>query len=243
MKKLLVGLSLIFISTIAHGDTFNQYWYNESDLYAQTSCQTGGDINLPATAPTKYGYDFIGWEKLPYTPLQYIESTGTQWIDTGVIPTLDMRIKYVFSGFNFTSNENRILWGSRTSGTYQTSTNQFYAGCSEGYAGCWYYSATQQKHLGDFSSGTRYTYDVTNDSNVTDSVQSIYLFALNNNGTAVPNPDWRLYSLKIYSASGAMIRDFIPVLSPGGAPCMLDKVSGQFFYNQGTGDFIAGPVL
>ena len=34
-----------------------------------------------------------------------------------------------------------------------------------------------------------------------------------------------------------------PVLDKNGIPCMYDKVTDQFFYNQGTGQFIAGPVV
>ena len=40
-----------------------------------------------------------------------------------------------------------------------------------------------------------------------------------------------------------LVRDFIPVLDSNGTPCMLDKVEGKFYYNQGTGQFIAGPAI
>jgi hypothetical protein len=36
--------------------------------------------------------------------------------------------------------------------------------------------------------------------------------------------------------------DLIPVIDKDGVACMYDKVSGEFFYNQGTGDFIAGNI-
>ena len=34
-----------------------------------------------------------------------------------------------------------------------------------------------------------------------------------------------------------------PVLDKNGTPCMYDNVTDQFFYNAGTGQFIAGPVI
>ena len=52
----------------------------------------------------------------------------------------------------------------------------------------------------------------------------------------------RIYSFKIYD-NGTLIRDMIPVKDLSGIACMYDKVSGQFFYNAGTGDFIAGPEI
>ena len=34
--------------------------------------------------------------------------------------------------------------------------------------------------------------------------------------------------------------DLIPVLDKNNIPCMFDKVTKQFFYNQGTGQFLYG---
>ena len=52
----------------------------------------------------------------------------------------------------------------------------------------------------------------------------------------------RMYNFKIYD-NDVLVRDMIPVLDPTGTPCMYDKVEGKFYYNSGTGDFIAGPVI
>ena len=72
MKKFLLFISAIFMCVICRADTFTQYWYVEDNTPIQTSCTTGGDIILP-TPPTKYGYDFIGWEKLPLQRIEYLE--------------------------------------------------------------------------------------------------------------------------------------------------------------------------
>lgn len=50
-----------------------------------------------------------------------------------------------------------------------------------------------------------------------------------------------MYYFKI-SESGNLIRDFIPVLDLSGRPAMYDVVSGQLFYNQGTGEFTWGEL-
>lgn len=69
---------------------------------------------------------------------------------------------------------------------------------------------------------------------------SIYLFSTNNGGTYVNavNVGLKIFSAKIYS-NDVLVRDFIPV-RVGVVGYMFDKVSGQLFGNQGTGNFILG---
>ena len=47
---------------------------------------------------------------------------------------------------------------------------------------------------------------------------------------------WRVFYCKMY-IEGQLVRNFIPCLDPRGAPCMFDAVSKTTFYNAGTGDF------
>ena len=64
MKRLLV-LFGILISTVCYADTETTNWYVNGELYDTTSCQSGGNINVP-TAPSKRGYTFQGWEPAIY---------------------------------------------------------------------------------------------------------------------------------------------------------------------------------
>ena len=43
-----------------------------------------------------------------------------------------------------------------------------------------------------------------------------------------------------HKRNGEFLLDMIPVLDRNNIACMYDKVSGEFFYNQGTGNFIVG---
>lgn len=52
----------------------------------------------------------------------------------------------------------------------------------------------------------------------------------------------RIYNAAI-SQGTAIESNFIPALDPTGVPCMFDKVSKQPFYNDGTGAFIVGMTL
>jgi hypothetical protein len=37
-----------------------------------------------------------------------------------------------------------------------------------------------------------------------------------------------------------VVRDYIPALDENGVACMFEAISGEFVYNDGTGDFLAG---
>ena len=47
---------------------------------------------------------------------------------------------------------------------------------------------------------------------------------------------------KIYE-NDTLIQDFIPVVDNNGVACLYDNVSGQMFYNEGSGEFIKGPKI
>ena len=49
---------------------------------------------------------------------------------------------------------------------------------------------------------------------------------------------WRIYYAKFTDKqTGQLVGDFIPVLDSNGTPCMYDRVTQQYFYNQGSGTF------
>ena len=46
----------------------------------------------------------------------------------------------------------------------------------------------------------------------------------------------------VIMTKGNLVRNFIPVLDLSGRPAMYDEVSGNLFYNQGTGEFTWGEL-
>ena len=52
----------------------------------------------------------------------------------------------------------------------------------------------------------------------------------------------RIYFCKITN-SGELVRDFVPAKNASDVVGMYDMVSGQFFTNEGTGTFVAGPDM
>ena len=91
--------------------------------------------------------------------------------------------------------------------------------------------------------GTTYT------SNFTGGVNGnhCYIFALDyeNWSKEGERSGVDLYETILYGVDQITpIRDFIPVIEKEtGVVCLYDKITQQFYYNLGTGSFIAGPEI
>lgn len=202
---------------------------------------------------------FLYGEKptLPYkTELEYLESTGTQWIDTGIIGTtqnsgVDVAWEFsntdanmcVFSSRNAqTSNTFTLFWLKTASnrmrfdavgqkyftGAVNTVPNQIYRLEYLSEEGA---NAT----LTNMTSGESQTLEIGKLS--TFSTNPLYLFSSIDMGVVSSNI--KMYFFKWYEGA-TLVRDLIPVLDFNDTPCMYDKVSGEFLYNQGTGEFLYG---
>ena len=127
MKKLLVFGFVMFICTLANAHTIE--WYVDNTPYQTTTCSSGDNINQP-TPPAKYGYTFRRWGHR-YIELEYIESTGTQYIDTGlVVPTnykWELRL-------NTRGSNTAPYWGYANNNVYYNATS-FYSLGANGTSG------------------------------------------------------------------------------------------------------------
>ena len=195
---------------------------------------------------------------MPYARrIQYLASTGTQYIDTGVKPDYaggdTVSIRFMAATVPGTSAYQ--VFGSRDTAT-RNGFNFFvdgrvvphirYVSCDNaGYTIGGYNSVP-------FSYGDILTVDV-NDSTVslagpdysdTQSVYRsvtsdypVYLFCLSLAGTAMDNyPGMRLYDWKYYR-NGTLAQHLIPVLDKSGVPCLYDTVTHTLKYNARTGTF------
>lgn len=190
-----------------------------------------------------------GSEEIVYTELEYIESTGTQYIDTGIAvsPTIGYDTVFAFTATNHTTAETII--GGRVA--LQDSMIGLMWN-SQGYLqfnyGNVYYNS-------DFTYGSDETHYVSDGKNLyvndellktaSDSewgkLYDLYLFAQNTAGSASQYAVGKMKYMKIYS-SDILVRDFIPVLDSDGVACLFDKVTSTFFYSKGDSDFVGGPA-
>ena len=247
MKRIIFLLTAIFMCITAHAKTETINWYMDGNTYATTQCETGSDIILPQT-PYKYGYTFNGW--IGYTPIEYLESTGTQWIDTGIKVNSDysVEVKGIF-------NCGQVALGQENDG-FNRGNFSLAIACSSGGA-CWgnCFGNTTLYQVGTNSSQF-FTLKINKTGIYNGDVQkisvsgpSVKIFATKNLllfATKEPTYGWSsdiFVYVKIWDDNNTLIRYFIPVIDSDGVPCMFDKVEGKFYYNAGTGDFIAGPVI
>ena len=182
----------------------------------------------------------MGGEKLPYdAKIEYLESTGTQFIDTG--------LKLCSGIYNNFRIEAKIKSCAKVNVTRQA----VILACvleKKPYPGFIIRYESNDVHL---------TYN-NNTINVPvgglDSIIEINRFfdnirqhdipttlyaGYNGAGNVFRYSKVTIYYLKIYG-NEELIADFIPVRI-GQVGYMYDKVSGQLFGNSGTGEFILGP--
>ena len=181
-----------------------------------------------------------------YTELTYIQSSGTQYIDTGFKPNQDTRVVGDMQFLNNTSGNPASLFGYRKSTSAQR--YEFFQYNSLLYspyntsAGSTI-SMTTNKISIDKNKGTTLVNGSALSTITYANFQcsgNLYLFALNNNGSvANVNGNKRIYSCQIYD-NGTLTRNFVPCKNPSGVVGMYDMVNNVFYQNSGTGTFTAG---
>ncbi len=255
MKRFLILLSLLFCNTVC-ADTINLHWLNEDGtVYENSTCVIDSDLILPSTPPTKYGYTFTGWKMSNYTPIEYIESTGAQYIDTGILTSSNLMSEYKFK-LTVVHNSIKLIFGaSRGSRSdYPTDTQLWEEAGTINVANCGntkcsitlpdtnihtiIFNDYSGKILFDnIDKGSFLPYAANN--------KVIYIGTSNHpSKNSLGGAPQKIYTAKfINKTTNTVIMELMPALDKDNVPCMVDKVTGQFFYNQGTGQFIAGPAL
>lgn len=182
-----------------------------------------------------------------YTSLEYIESSGTQYINTGVIPNentrivLDVQLLSPQTGRHF-------LFGSRESGVAH-----FWVEKNAGDIFVTNYATQGDKSFPTVNAYNRVIIDknsnvttigsetVTHTAGALNSSLPMFLFVENYNGTASTFTAMKLYSCQIYD-NGTIVRDFIPCISDTDGVGLYDCVNKTFYGNAGTGTFIGSEV-
>lgn len=182
-----------------------------------------------------------------YTQKTYIESSGTQYIDTLFKPNQDTRLTMDVEVLSQNSYP-KALFGGRNG---DTSTIDAFM--------CWILDVSNIRadygntsHSFSVSIPGRFAIEINKNSASVDSssfmfssstFQSLYnlaLFSQNDvGGIDTRMSSMRLYSCKIYD-NGTLIRDFVPCTNPSGVAGLYDVAGKAFYTNAGTGTFTAG---
>lgn len=185
-----------------------------------------------------------------YRRVEYLESTGTQWIDTGFKPNgntgveIDVMLLKDTTQFFCGARD-----GSKVNGFGISYTNSITNGSKYmrmDYRNTWHEIPGEQP-INEIMTYSFYNNEFRINGVTKKAIAkvnfkcsySLYLMA-NNNGGIIAGQ--RLYSARIWDNTN-LIRDFIPCLNKDNKPCLYDTVSRQAYYNKGTGEFLYGKII
>ena len=183
---------------------------------------------------------------LPYINLDYIASSGTQYIDINYKPyktTTEIKFEYISH-----DNENVLC------GAYSANDNRYYA--FEYIDGLFKIPNRQNNIVYSEEFNTNVHTLIYNDSNnkviydgvevgsvsnlTTTGTYSLYLLARHGSGGAEVKTSAKIYYVKIYE-NGTLVRDMVPVKRKSDNVLgMYDKLNYTFYANNGSGTFIKG---
>ena len=179
-----------------------------------------------------------------YQRVEYIESTGTQFIDTGFIPNQDTGI---YLDFQITEVTASFTFGARTGGYQRAYTLNISGGNFVTYydaSGVGFGVAGDTKRHIFTRVGRTATLDTKqakNNVSTFTAPNSLLLLACNSgdNYGYLPSKT-KVYSFKIYDGA-TLVRYFIPCYRKAdNVAGMYDIVNDVFYTNAGTGEFIVG---
>jgi hypothetical protein len=189
-----------------------------------------------------------------YTKLEYLESTGTQYIDTGLLFTATSEASVEIK-FNMPTVANCCIAGSENSGTGWAFIPQINSGGVRIY-----HQSLSAWNKVTISANTDYVLNMRQSSTFTETLNGV-AYTGSCNSKSWPTRTYALFgdntvnygfnqfaSVKIYycriTQDGKVSRDLIPVMrNSDGALGMYDLANDVFYTNAGTGSFIAGSEI
>lgn len=184
------------------------------------------------------------------TPIEYIQSSGTQYINSGFIPKATTRT--IMKAEPMSWSAWSAFFGTRNA-TSPTASQAYIAAVPAAtlyrsdYFGSSLTAETltimqitnidKNKNICSFNNIM-----ITNTSSTVNATTNMFLLALNDVGTAKYFLSAKLYSCQIYDGD-TLVRDFIPIKTTTNAYGLWDKVNKVFYPNAGTGTFTGGPAV
>ena len=195
----------------------------------------------------------IDYNVLPkeYSKLNFIQSSGTQYINTGIKPTGKTKTVIDFEMLNQGTTQQAIF-GARDS---TSQSYALFAGLSatslQADYNAVYALAHQNTDISGFYINSRNVINMSNSLIINNELikevpvatfemsRNMYLFANNNIGQIQLPATMILCSCKIYN-DNTLVRDYVPCKNPSNEVGLYDLVTKEFYGNAGTGVFIGG---
>lgn len=182
--------------------------------------------------------------------IEYIKSTGTQYIDTGVYAPDITRFVVKGTCVENGMNNTQLLGG--TSSSSQT----FFGNRYTNNIAKWYCINSNSTSIGNPHNLSIIDATIESDTSqygtLTDVVEGTVseFVKFSGNAWSFPgsnllifggyssrrSPNATCYELQLYTADG-LVRHFKPCIDGNNVKCMYDLITGKYYYNQGTGEF------
>lgn len=236
--------------------TFDFYQFDNSYKNAKVNYYVYAHaIQTKNITNTTYATKMLMGEILPmdYQQVEYIQSTGTQWIDTVFVPNQDTR---VVMDFQPTVASAAIIFGSRQ--YFENNSFMFNMGGSASspnfvtsYASQATYTIKKvdtERHIVDKNKNELYLDNVKINTSFTyqnfTAPGPLNLFA-GYSANITPAGGYFPCSIKLYSCqiydNGELIRDFVPCFrTSDNVVGLYDKVNNMFYTNSGSDEFLMG---
>lgn len=211
-----------------------------------------GGIQTGTTAPTSdVGSDGDYYKQIFPLPsnvnfVEYLQSSGTQYIDTGLYGNgktgflYDMEISIEAWGFGARQSGSSRAIIITSNGTSTTSETVGFGSQLNNYSNL---SARRKFKMID---GSLYVDDVLvrrHNIETFETPLTLLLFGANCNDKSpkvqITSGGYKLYRAVIYDGF-VPIADYLPCLDGNGVACMWDNIAQEYVYNDGTGDFAYG---
>ena len=185
-----------------------------------------------------------------YQQVEFIESTGTQWIDTGIIPSATSKLEATaqftvdYSGIEanylcgITGGTGRLAFGY--AGTQSKTLFSVMIG-GKNFKGLVYFD-TAKRIFSISGDGYVRVGDVSDKYDVSEFTgqYTIPIFAARRSTGIAYYSSMKLFNYKLYDGE-ILLRDFIPCYRKSDNEIGLyDLVTKTFYTNQGTGEFLKG---
>jgi len=177
-----------------------------------------------------------------YTELEYIQSSGTQYINTGIAPTSDMKVEISFIPTNGLTEHS--IFGS------SWAVDGFFLMIYQGKIR--FHSGGSVIDAVSCSAGNRYimectnsyikingtSYSISGGANTANNILLLGDMGYNESCRGIGKIEYA----KIW-ADGKLVRNFVPCKNAGGTVGLYDLVEDKFYTNAGSGSFTAGTFV
>ena len=193
----------------------------------------------------------------PWYFVEYLESTGTQWIDTETLAFAETRTDVGYMYTQTSQNKYAMIGGVNSPSRYYPVSLPGTDGRKERYdrgnttgSEFTFTHPTLADHEVVFNDDRRCVYVdgveiATFTAAFTDSAKSAYLFAARN--VSGNKADWfaraRIYHYDIYHTNGTLCAAFRPAVDANGKGVMYNGYTGKIHENGGSGDFALGRIV